>query len=345
MRVLNNRHWISDVLSGAGIGMVSTELAYALSDVIFKDKGLLRNNIDSVTNIVNHPSFFAISMGMGWGSKHIDFHVEDEDKAHDFNLQFRTSTMVSVEGAYFINKYLGFGGRLRVNTSPIDGWDRVLDYAQSDLKSVLKFFDDDTDLSNLNGIILNDADHKPEYTIESDHLTEFAYDLGVYGNLPLSKRFALGAKILGGRSIMQELNLKAHYQGEKKEFDIDMSDPEDPSFVITNALDANGNKQLYDTSWDYFVLDANNTWKLGTGISITYAHKNNFSFRLFADYDFTRKTYTLEYNPSEFLKDAMPELYEYATEEEDLSDFLIERQTLKKARHTFILGASFAVSF
>ena len=39
MRVLNNRHWVSDVLSGAGIGIMSGELAYALSDVIFKKRG------------------------------------------------------------------------------------------------------------------------------------------------------------------------------------------------------------------------------------------------------------------------------------------------------------------
>ena len=36
MRVLNNRHWISDVMSGAGIGIMSTELGYALCDLLFK---------------------------------------------------------------------------------------------------------------------------------------------------------------------------------------------------------------------------------------------------------------------------------------------------------------------
>lgn len=32
MRIMNNRHWISDVLAGAGIGILSTNLAYILSD-------------------------------------------------------------------------------------------------------------------------------------------------------------------------------------------------------------------------------------------------------------------------------------------------------------------------
>jgi membrane-associated phospholipid phosphatase len=72
MRVLNNRHWVSDVLSGAGIGIMSTELAYALSDVFFKGKGLLRNDIANTANIIEHPSFFSVSMGIGFGSRNKD---------------------------------------------------------------------------------------------------------------------------------------------------------------------------------------------------------------------------------------------------------------------------------
>lgn len=34
-RQLNNRHWIGDVLVGAGIGMISTDLGYFFSDLIF----------------------------------------------------------------------------------------------------------------------------------------------------------------------------------------------------------------------------------------------------------------------------------------------------------------------
>ena len=40
MRVANNKHWISDVLAGAGIGILSTELGYYLADLIFKEKGI-----------------------------------------------------------------------------------------------------------------------------------------------------------------------------------------------------------------------------------------------------------------------------------------------------------------
>ena len=62
MRVLNNRHWVSDVMSGAGIGIMSGELGYALCDLLFKGKGLLRNDLEIDSE---NPSFFSISMGPG----------------------------------------------------------------------------------------------------------------------------------------------------------------------------------------------------------------------------------------------------------------------------------------
>ena len=127
MRVLNNRHWVSDVLSGAGIGILSGEIAYALSDVIFKERGLLRGNLDSGQNIIYNPSFFSISMGVGLGSKNLEFDLEkmdvmlDDDGDKKLSLKFGSSTVVGAEGAYFFNKYFGVGGRLRINSSPIKG--------------------------------------------------------------------------------------------------------------------------------------------------------------------------------------------------------------------------------
>ena len=283
LRILNNRHWVSDILSGAGIGIMSTELGYALSDVFFEGKGLLRNNIDSIASIIQRPSFFAISMGVGIGSPRMHFPLDGLDCA-GLNLSFRPSTMVSVESAYYINRYLGFGGRLRLNSAPIDGWNRMLDLAG------------------------HDPAHPLTYEIESDHLTEFAADLGVYANYPLSNRFAVGTKLLTGRSIMQELNLRAH----------DMQ---------TVVLD-DGTESVSDTSWDYFMLNANNTWHVGTGLSMTYAYKNNFAFRAFTEYDFTRKTYTLYYTPPTFMAGQQA-----------------QQHSLSKARHTLIFGASVAVDF
>ena len=348
MRVLNNRHWVSDVLSGAGVGIMSGELAYAMSDLIFKGKGLLRGDAISERSIIDHPSFFSISMGLGLGSQSLDFGAETMSDAHDnFNLKFGASTAVSAEGAYFFNKYVGVGGRLRVNSTPINGWDRVLNYADQDVKEMFKDLDADIDLRPLNNIVFRTADKQPQFTIESDHLTEFAADLGVYFNLPLSKRFAMGAKLLAGRSIMQELNLSAHYQGKVVDVNPMAVLDDDPNLFYETD-------ETYDTKWDYFTLNANNTFKWGTGISLTYAYKENYAWRLFVDYDMARKTYTLEYNPTQFMHSALPTYFDFAEMMQEIdpayaADMISEMSPvnthIKKNRHTFVIGGSLTISF
>jgi hypothetical protein len=348
MRVRNNRHWVSDVLSGAGVGIMSGELAYAMSDLLFKGKGLLRGDAISERSIIDHPSFFSISMGLGLGSQSLDFGAETMSDAHDnFNLKFGASTAVSAEGAYFFNKYVGVGGRLRVNSTPINGWDRVLNYADQDVKEMFKDLDADMDLRPLNNIVFRTADKQPQFTIESDHLTEFAADLGVYFNLPLSKRFAMGAKLLAGRSIMQELNLSAHYQGKVVDFNPMAILDDDPNLFYETD-------ETYDTKWDYFTLNANNTFKWGTGISLTYAYKENYAWRLFVDYDMARKTYTLEYNPTQFMHSALPTYFDFAEMMQEIdpayaADMISEMSPvtthIKKNRHTFVIGGSLTISF
>lgn len=39
-RILNNRHWASDILAGAAVGIAATQLGYYLTDLIFKDRYL-----------------------------------------------------------------------------------------------------------------------------------------------------------------------------------------------------------------------------------------------------------------------------------------------------------------
>ena len=237
---------------------------------------------------------------------------------------------------------VGVGGRLRVNSTPINGWDRVLNYADQDVKEMFKDLDADMDLRPLNNIVFRTADKQPQFTIESDHLTEFAADLGVYFNLPLSKRFAMGAKLLAGRSIMQELNLSAHYQGKVVDVNPMAILDDDPNLFYETD-------ETYDTKWDYFTLNANNTFKWGTGISLTYAYKENYAWRLFVDYDMARKTYTLEYNPTQFMHSALPTYFDFAEMMQEIdpayaADMISEMSPvtthIKKNRHTFVIGGS-----
>lgn len=355
MRVLNNRHWVSDVMSGAGIGIMSTELAYALSDIIFKDRGLLRGPLNSGGDIINNPSFFSISMGIGLGGKTIDFNKEDyvkpaklednifadEEVEEDdetvsemdgINLKFQASTVFNVEGAYFFNKYVGVGGRLRVKSSPIKGWSNLLDQARGDISDMLKELGEDDDET------FRDMITDYELNIESDHLTEFSFDLGGYFNIPLSSRFALGSKLLFGRSVMQELDLDAKFTGNHKELTIDFNknNPE----LIEVGLQNTG--EQYTSSWDFLTVDASSSFKVGTGISLTYAYKDYYSWRLFMDYDFTRKTYGLNYNPVGYLRDAIyvpiTDFYPY------VENGIVERYSKKKSMHSFVFGLSFVVT-
>ena len=358
MRVLNNRHWVSDVLSGAGIGIMSGELAYALSDVLFKGRGLLRGDITADKSIIDHPSFFSISMGIGMGSRDLSFDMSklnliNYDGSKILDMKFGASTAVGAEGAYFFNKYIGVGGRLRVNSSPIKGWDGIEEYAWKDLVGSL-YGDDYAANPDFQRFIDGDENSSPliddaYFTIKSDHLTEFSADLGLYFNLPLSSRFALGSKLLVGRSIMQELDLNATVTGGKRTLDfMDLVGGVDDENLLLKAKPTAGK---YTSEWDYFTLSCNNTMKFGTGISLTYAYKENYAWRLFLDYDFSHKTYTMNYNPAVFAFDAISLGVgdESATirslmEPGDLEEF-IETQQVKKNRHTFILGGSFTISF
>lgn len=322
MRVLNNRHWISDVLSGAGIGIFSTELAYGISDIIFKGHGLKRGFLSDKSNAIENPSFFSISMGMGLGTRNMTFSGEElgvfdeEFNTKDVNLKFGTATVVGAEGAYFFNKYIGVGGRLRIKSNPIKGWSQIASDEKSSLLETI---------SGLKDVELQEWVEGFDIMVESDHITEFAGDLGLYFNLPLSSRFAIGTKALVGRSVIQDLEIRAHAWGKALDFS-----------KIDDVKNAWGND--YDCDWDYMTVSGNNTMKVGTGVSLTYAYKSNFSFKVFLDYDYTKKNYTMEYSPNEFLKKAI-----VGDENNELYDS--KSSTISKKMNSFVLGGAFSVSF
>jgi hypothetical protein len=91
------------------------------------------------------------------------------------------------------------------------------------------------------------------------------------------------------------------------------------------------------------TLSAKNSTSYGTGISLTYRYKSNFSWRLFCDYDFSKKEYTLTVDPLRYLKKATPNV-------SSLFEMLgapMDPITYKKEKnmHYFTIGASFAVNF
>jgi hypothetical protein len=191
-----------------------------------------------------------------------------------------------------------------------------------------------------------------EYSIESDHLTEFSANVGLYFNVPLNSHFSLGSKLLIGRTLTQELDINAHYQGNVKNMAYTLTlkegypepatgfSPNGPDLIID---DFSSTSENYDIEWDYMTLGGNNSTNFGTGLSLTYRYKSNFSWRLFCDYDFSKKEYTLTVDPLRYLKKATPNV-------SSLFEMLgapMDPITYKKEKnmHYFTIGASFAVNF
>lgn len=154
MRMANNKHWLSDVMVGAGIGIMATEFGYWLADLICKNKGLNIKNKDVAEEEfdVHRNSFLGLYMGFNLPLSKYDI---DEDNV----FQTSTGTTIGLEGAWFINRHVGIGGR--------------------------------ASLSNLQYIVNeNDA---PDKTFKF-----FTAMAGPYFSFPLTHRFSLGSKLIGG---------------------------------------------------------------------------------------------------------------------------------------------------
>lgn len=337
MRVLNNRHWISDVLSGAGIGILSVELGYGLMDLLFKHRGLQRGDMGIYPDLRTNPSFFDISMGIGLGNKNlelppVDFNIPAEfldegesSTSESLKLKFRSATVVGAEAAYFFNPYIGVGGRLRVKATPINGWSQFALSEEGDIQQLLR------------DPLLEQSIQNIALTIESDHLTEFAADAGVYFSLPLSSRFALGAKALIGRSVMNAIDINAAYHGQQLKFNAEcLIDDSAPMFTPSD--------QVIDYKWDYINVEASNSMKFGSGISLSYAHKNNFAWRVFCDYDYSRKTFTATYHPLGLMEGLSPDVVSLM----QIYDWDMTKPAVsstKKSLHQWVLGGALSIHF
>jgi len=102
--------------------------------------------------------------------------------------------------------------------------------------------------------------------------------------------------------------------------------------------------EYLEYNWDYISLGASNSYKLGSGISLTYAHKNSFSWRVFLDYDYATKTYTAHYCPLEFLRDFAPQVLDQF--DRDLFDpSRTYSSSARKHLHQWVLGGALCISF
>ncbi len=111
-RGLNNRHWVSDVFAGAGIGILSSQLAYFFVDKFYGNKG---DNLSLLSQIEDseNPSFLALKLGYTSAFESI---VEDDEEEALAKMGWEAG----IEGAYFFTKNWGVGGQFTVAGFPFN---------------------------------------------------------------------------------------------------------------------------------------------------------------------------------------------------------------------------------
>lgn len=112
-RQLNNRHWISDVLAGAGIGILSTQLGYMIADRIYRDKGEHRPlRFDPFPQNKN-PSFIDLRLGMA-------VPLGGDLRGPKDDIPARIGFNMGLEGAWFLSPNIGVGAEYAFTSFPMD---------------------------------------------------------------------------------------------------------------------------------------------------------------------------------------------------------------------------------
>lgn len=110
MRMANNRHWMSDVLAGAGIGIMSTEFGYWLSDIVFKHKATQQDLVNHWRNYEpSNPSFIGFHAGF-------QIPLTKYNMNEDVTFYTSTGSTIGIEGAWFWNHHWGVGGKADISS-------------------------------------------------------------------------------------------------------------------------------------------------------------------------------------------------------------------------------------
>lgn len=114
MRMANNKHWLSDVMVGAGIGILSTEFGYWIADAFMKDKGLNIRELQEEERLGrNNPSFLGLYMGFNVPSKQVPYRWRNDlSSSYGHRTWCRRSLLLQSESrirrAYNILQHTGY---------------------------------------------------------------------------------------------------------------------------------------------------------------------------------------------------------------------------------------------
>ena len=113
LRILNDRHWISDVLVGAGIGMLGTRLGYAIVDHFADGRGENTLPPSGSGSPNRRPHFVDIKGGAA-------NQTGDLSSRENGELFGEDGSQFGVEGAYFPWMHLVFGGEWSLSSFPLN---------------------------------------------------------------------------------------------------------------------------------------------------------------------------------------------------------------------------------
>lgn len=168
-RVLNNRHWLSDVFTGAGVGILSSELGYYFGDMIYGEKGISDRAVNQTLPPIDaKPSFWSIVSGHSTRNNSIVL-------ADNTTITVKTGFYVATEGAYFFTPYFGIGAKVAEHT-------HVLELGNTEQLLSKPFLN-------------NSIDH-----VEPGIMSVYSIQVGPYFSIPVTRRFAFGCDLIGGYS-------------------------------------------------------------------------------------------------------------------------------------------------
>lgn len=121
LRIKHNSHWLNDIYMGAGIGVVSTNVGYWISDRIFGVDGInkprmTRKDMERVLKMSGKPSSFGFVASSDIGGTKVSTDNLVLSNAigtmglSDLHLHLSSFTLAGVEASWYLNPYLSVEG-------------------------------------------------------------------------------------------------------------------------------------------------------------------------------------------------------------------------------------------
>lgn len=302
MRTLNNRHWISDILVGAGIGIISTDLGYMMADFWYKNRGLVNPIRTGLDDISQNPSFFKFSLGMQTlGSLRLPTSCDyttyarlwDQSGAADLSDDyyeigrhgnpFRIPDDFNVEPAKRTFNNYGKGSnfhnspKVKIGTGTTVGAEAA--YFINPYIGVGARARVTTAPAYAEGLCAYDENMNviPGSNSASDVWATADWAAGMHFSLPITYRQNIGAKVLLGHRYYGTLDFNGVYD--------------------TTYKDAAGEEQTRTIYGDNLYIEKTDADIVSGGLQYTFAMGSGVAFSAFCDYDFSRVDFAVEYAP------------------------------------------------